>query len=188
MIFSGLRGCVFRATSPRYRDLRRTAEMSTWHRGRFNTATIGAVYVSREPATAVEELRRRAVRDGTSLAAMHPRSLFVLDILLHAVVDLTQPDALSAWGLTVKDLMSDDFTRCQEVMTIAAQHGAEAIRWTSATGHGQSLALFVERLLSGSSLEIVEEFELSRTSLADLDRGISATTLFPELTNFPLLS
>ncbi len=98
MSLTGLRGLVFRITSPRYRDLRRTAEMSRIHLGRFNTASIGAVYASAEPATAVEELRRRAARDGTSLAAMHPRSIFALSVDLHAIVDLPRRTHLSHEG------------------------------------------------------------------------------------------
>ena len=86
-----LAGLAFRATSPRYSDLHKTAAMSRLYPGRFNTPNVGAVYVSREPETAVEELRRRAARDGISLADMHPRSIFVLDLLLHEVVDLTVP-------------------------------------------------------------------------------------------------
>jgi RES domain-containing protein len=65
--------------------------MSRVYPGRFNTSDIGAVYVSREPETAIEELRRRAARDGVSLADMPPRSIFVIDLLLHEVVDLTAP-------------------------------------------------------------------------------------------------
>ena len=78
-------GLTFRVTSPRYSDLRKTAGMSRLYPGRFNTAHVGAVYVSREPETAIEELRRRAARDGVSLADMHPRSIFVIDLLLHQV-------------------------------------------------------------------------------------------------------
>jgi RES domain-containing protein len=66
--------------------------MSRLHRGRFNTADVGAVYLPREPDTAIEELRRRAARDGVSLAHMHPRSIPVVDLLLHEVVDLTTPN------------------------------------------------------------------------------------------------
>ncbi len=57
-------GLTFRATSPRYSDLYKTAAMSWLFPGRFNTSEVGAVYVSREPETAIEELRRRAARDG----------------------------------------------------------------------------------------------------------------------------
>ena len=100
-------GLALRATSPRYSDLHKTAAMSCVHPGRFNTPEVGAVYVSREPETAIEELRRRAARDGVSLADMHPRSIFVLDLLLDNVVDLTSPEQLEAWGLTAGDLASE---------------------------------------------------------------------------------
>jgi len=181
MSVTRLRGLVFRVTSPRYRDLRRTAEMSRIHLGRFNTACIGAVYASGEPATAVEELRRRAARDGTSLSEMHPRSIFALSVDLHAIVDLTTPNALVAWGLSSSDLESDDLTRCHDVAAVAAQRGAEALRWASATGKGQSLAIYIERLLPGSIVEIAQEFLLSREMLAALDAGADLTALVPRL-------
>jgi RES domain-containing protein len=181
MSLTELRGLVFRVTSPRYRDLRRTAEMSRIHLGRFNTASIGAVYASAEPATAVEELRRRAARAGTSLTAMHPRSIFALHVDLRAMVDLTAQNGLVSWGLTSSDLESDDFTRCQDVAAVAAQRGAQAIRWPSATGKGQSLAIFIERLLPGSLAVIAHEFILSREMLAALDAGADLAELVPGL-------
>jgi RES domain-containing protein len=158
--------------------------MSRIYPGRFNTASIGAVYASREPGTAIEELRRRATRDGVSLASMHPRSVFVLTLSLGAVVDLTRPDALAAWGLSENDLRNEDFTRCQEVATVAAQHGAEAIRWRSATGTGQSFALFVDRLVPGSSVVIEHESILLREMLAQLQAGTDVMSLVSELASF----
>lgn len=187
MHFSRLEGFLFRVTSPRYRDLRQTAEMSTFHLGRFNTEEIGAVYTSREPETAIEELRRRAERDGVSLGSLHPRSLFVLDVHLRAIIDLTSAEELLSWGLTPDDLTSDDLARCQEVVAVAVQHGAEAIRWKSATGSGESLAIFIERLLPGSSIRINEEFELTRAALSDLINGVSVSDIIPAVRGFPLL-
>lgn len=180
-------GLVFRATSPRYSDLHKTAAMSRVYPGRFNTSDIGAVYVSREPETAIEELRRRAARDGVSLADMHPRSIFVIDLLLHEVVDLTAPGQLEAWGLTARDLMSDDMERCQEAAGIAARLGAEAIRWASATGAGQSFAVFIEQLRPGSHAEILERFDLTRETLSAIATGASVATLIPALRDMPLL-
>jgi RES domain-containing protein len=180
-------GLAFRATSPRYGDLHRTAAMSRVFPGRFNTTEVGAVYASREPQTALDEHRRRAARDGVSLTDMHPRSLFVVDLLLHKVVDLTTSERLAAWGLTAGDVGSDDMSRCQEVAGVAAQHGAEAIRWNSATGTGQSLAIFVEKLLPGSHAEVVRAFDLTRAMLGAIERGASVTSLIPELTAIPLL-
>jgi RES domain-containing protein len=180
-------GFAFRLTSPRYRDLRRTAEMSRAYPGRFNTPVVGAVYVSREPDTAVEELRRRAARDGVSLGAMHPRELFLLDLHLHEVVDLTSTGELDAWGLTSADLNNADLMRCQETAAVAARLGAEAIRWTSATGSGQSLAVFVEQLLPGSRVDVNRTFEITRPMLGALESGTPVTTLTPELSRVQLL-
>lgn len=128
--------------------------MSRLYPGRFNTSNVGAVYVSREPETAIEELRRRAARDGISLSDMHPRSIFVLELLLHEVLDLTVPGHLETWGLTASDLLNDDMVRCREVVDAAARRGVEAIRWASATGAGQSLAVYVDQLHPGSHIEI----------------------------------
>jgi hypothetical protein len=161
--------------------------MSRLYPGRFNSADVGAVYVSREPETAIEELRRRAARDGVSLADMHPRSIFVIDLLLHEVIDLTAPGQLESWGLTRRDLLSDDMERCQEVADISARIGAEAIRWTSATGAGHSLAVFVDQLRPGSYAEIRKSFDLTREVLGGIAAGASVRTLIPALSDIPLL-
>jgi RES domain-containing protein len=174
-------GLAFRATSPRHSDLHRTAAMSRVHPGRFNTAEVGAVYVSLEPDTAVEELRRRAARDGVSLADMHPRSLFLIELLLHEVVDLTAPGQLGAWGLTAQDLVSNDLQRCREVAGVAARLGAEAIRWPSATGAGQSVAVFIDQLRPGSHADVVRRFDLTHDALKAIDAGASVTALIPAL-------
>lgn len=180
-------GLTFRITSPRYSDLQKTAEMSRLYPGRFNTAHVGAVYVSREPETAVEELRRRAARDGMSLADMHPRSIFVIDLLLQRVVDLTAPGQFDAWGLSARDLANDDMQRCQEVADVAARLGAEAIRWSSATGAGQSLAVFVDQLRPESHIEFSRSIDLTRDMLGAAAGGASVTTLIPALRDLPLL-
>lgn len=180
-------GLAFRATSPRYSDLHRTAAMSRVYPGRFNTPDVAAVYASREPETAVKELRRRAARDDVPLVDMHPRAIFVLDLRLHNVVDLAAPGQLEAWGLTARDLVSDEMERCQEVAGIAARLGAEAIRWASATGAGQSLAVFVDQLQPGSHAEIRTRFDLTRDMLSAIATGASAVTLIPALGDMPLL-
>jgi hypothetical protein len=162
--------------------------MSRTFPGRFNTTSIGAVYVAREPQTAIEELRRRAVRDGVSLSDMHPRSIFVVDLYLHEVVDLTKVGQLEAWGLTVEDLASDDMDRCREVASVAARLGAEAIRWASATGAGQSFAVFIDHLQPGSHAEIARTFELTRAMLRAIEEGTALETLLPEVSELPLIA
>lgn len=174
-------GLTFRVMSPRYSDLLRTAAMSRSFPGRFNTPSVGAVYVSLEPETAVEELRRRGRRDGVSLTDMHPRSLFVIDLLLHQVVDLTLPGQRKAWGLFSQDLEGEEMDRCREVADVAARAGAEGIRWPSATGSGQSIAVFLEQFRPRSRASNVRAFEITRDVLQAIQEGESVRTLFPEL-------
>lgn len=162
--------------------------MSRTFPGRFNTTSVGAVYVSREPETAIEELRRRAARDGVSLSDMHPRSIFVVDLDLREVVDLTRAGQLDAWGLTATDLASDDMERCREVAEVAARLGAEAIRWASATGAGESFAIFIDQLRPGSRVDILRTFELTHEMLEALEKGTQLSTLLPEVSDLPLIS
>jgi hypothetical protein len=117
---------------------------------------------------------------------MHPRSLFVLTLSLKTILNLTS-SALEAWGLTAEDLVSNDFTRCQEVATAAAQDGAEAVSWPSATGTGRSLALYVEHLSPASVVEIERELILSRSMLVKLDKGADIRALLPALQDSPRL-
>lgn len=184
-----LDGVVFRVTSPRYRDLHRTAEI-TRHaesHGRFNTAEFGAVYVSREPGTACQELRRRLARAGEDLERAHPRSIFVLDVHLHVVADIRTVKSLAVWGLTVEDVRADDMERCQEMAVVAARHGYEAVRWNAATGVGESLALYVDHMKSGSQVRIATEYPLSREMLSELQSGVQVAALIPELSSYSRL-
>jgi RES domain-containing protein len=185
-----LDGVVFRATSPRYRDLYRTAEI-TRHaesHGRFNTAEFGAVYVSREPGTACQELRRRLARAGEDLDRVHPRSIFVLDVHLHVVADIRTVKSLALWGLTADDVNANEMERCQKMAAVTVQLGYEAVRWNAATGMGESLALYVDHLRPGSRVRIAAEYPLTREMLSDLQRGAHVTTLIPELLGYSLLS
>jgi RES domain-containing protein len=182
-------GVVFRVTSPRYRDLHSTALITQqpFALGRFNTAECGAVYVAREPETACEELRRRLQRAGETLEHVHPRSIFVLDIHLHAVADIRTRENLIAWGLTANDVAADDMKRCQNMARTAAQLGYEAVRWRSATGSGESLALYIDQLRPGSRTQVAQEFPLTHEMLNELQRNRPITALVPELSHYTLL-
>ena len=115
-------GAVFRADHPAHTDLSRTSEASRAEPGRFNTSRFGAVYLSREPETALREA--------------------------------------------------------------AFDSGAEAIMWPSATGRGVSLAVFLDRLTSGSSLDVIHTFELTPTVLNSVEAGVPIVTIHPLLATF----
>lgn len=126
-------------------------------------------------------------RDGVSLADMYPRSIFMIELLLHEVVALTALGQMHAWGLTAQDLVGDSLQRCQEVVGVAARLGAEAIRWPSATGAGQSIAVFIDQLRPGSHADVVRSFDLTHDALKAIAAGASVTVLIPALKDTPLV-
>lgn len=145
---------------------------------RFSTADTGAVYASEDPQTALEELRRRATLVNRTLPSFTPRSIFVLRAVLQNVLDLTDRARLEDWGLSEDDPTGDAYARCQDVASAAAGAGYEAIRWRSATGSGNSLAIFFDRLQAASSLQVSAAYDLDLGALA---RNARITKLLPDL-------
>jgi RES domain-containing protein len=176
-----LEGSAFRAAAPDHADLNRTALMSRAKPGRFNTERVGAVYLSREPETAIEELRRNAE------GGMEPCAIFVVAVAVDQVLDLTQPDEIARWGLTAHDFVAEELHRCQAVAEAAVQLGTEAIRWPSATGRGESLALFIDRFGARSRVELVRSFDLDAAALCAIEQGVPLATLLPAIALFPPL-
>jgi RES domain-containing protein len=183
-----VRGIAFRACSPDNIDLAATAASSREDPGRFNTATVGAVYVSREADTAMDELRRTTELEGKSLADAHPCAILAVELDLAAIVDLTTRDAMDAWDLNENDLSSEDMRRCQTAAQRIARAGAEGVRWPSAAGSGQSLAIFIEQLQPRSRAVIMRTFPLSWEMLRSIDTGTSTSHIIQELSELPLIA
>jgi len=173
-----LSGAVFRADHPEHTDLSETAKASRKEPGRFNTSRFGAVYLSLEPDTAIQERHRNEGR------VQHPCALFVVSLSVTRVVDLCNDEELERWGLARADLTSDDLSCTQRVADAAYEQGVEAILWPSATGRGSSLAVFFDRLHDGSRLEIVRSFELSPRVIDSVDAGVPIVTVHPLLSTF----
>ena len=117
------------------------------------------------------ELQRTVHRSGCSLTDAHPCSLLVIDASLQRMLDLTQPGQIAACGLSPADLVADDMRRCQDVARAAAMQGAEGVIWPSATGSGQSIALFIEHLRPPSAAETRRVHRLTRDMLDAIERG-----------------
>lgn len=188
-------GQLFRFTSPRYRDFAETARQSKRYPQRFNNSGLGAVYLSREPDTAAAEALRRFARDArlaggtnreTQFDQLAPRSIFVVRVRLRDVLALTTPAAVDAWGLSAASLSADDFTRCQEVATLAAQRGAEGVRWPSATGSGESVAIFSENVQAASQVILVEELPLNRAWFDAIADGTPVSHFLKALQGYSL--
>ncbi len=79
-----------------------------------------------------------------------------LEVSLGRVLDLGDEAVREAWGISPADLASDDYERCQAVARDARRAGYEAIRYPSATGEGENLAVFMDRMKGGSSVRITE--------------------------------
>jgi RES domain-containing protein len=172
---ASFRELSFRACSPTDTDFVRTAESTREELGRFNTAEVGALYLSLEPETAMEELRRTAEREGNSLVDADPCSILVVDVALDHVVDLTAAGSLEAWRLTKRDLEDDDMRCCQEAAKRMVDAGAEGVLWPSATGRGRSLAVFVAKLGQASHATLVRTHDVSCEALRAIEAGASVS-------------
>jgi RES domain-containing protein len=159
---SSFAGAVFRQSAPRYAEITdRTLAASARTGGRYNPpGEFGAIYVSLDPDTPLRELRRQALQGGVAVADLLPRTLFAAEARLQSVVDLACEEGPAKWGLTAADLASDDWRVCQAIARQARAQGCEAIRFRSATGAGENLAVFLDRLAPGSSLRILRQEEL----------------------------
>ena len=70
---------------------------------------------------------------------------------------------------------------------VAFRLGAEGIRWPSATGAGQSFALFVDQLQPGSHVDVTHALELTHDDLQALDSGTPLSMLIPRVSEYPLI-
>ena len=97
-----------------------------------------------------------AKRAGRSPEDFVPRRFYRYHLDLHAVVDLaidpaSLPDALSGLDFSAADLSAT------QAVGDAAQHlGREAVRAPSATGVGDILAVFIDRLQPESVIEPID--------------------------------
>lgn len=122
--------------------------------GRWNPPeSFPVVYLGLTTDTVIGEFYRLAERQGMPAANLLPRRLQEYTVELRAVLDLREPEAREVLGLTDAAIRSEDPSRCQVVGDAAHYAGFEAILGPSATGVGDVLAIFTDRLQAGSSLE-----------------------------------
>jgi RES domain-containing protein len=134
---------VFRHCQLDHSDLHATLEASSRAPGRFHIQReFGAVYVAGDRDTSIAELDHKARLAGLTRAELSPRLLLTLELAAHRILDLTDQNIRSAWGLTMEDLSSDDYTRCQEVARAARDDGFEAVRFPSARGSATTTQCF----------------------------------------------
>lgn len=128
-------------------------------RNRFNVlGEFGAVYFSLDAETPRRELERAyrkllGVESSEDISA--PRVLMTVAVSLGRVADLRDERECAAWGIAPAEVTADDLGPCQRVAR-EVRRTHEAIQYPSATGAGENLAVFYDRLLPASSVSLLE--------------------------------
>lgn len=107
------------------------------------------IYLGRPPTSVTVEAYRHLVEaPGIPAELVQPRRFYTVTVDVDAVLDLTDAENLATVGLAPADLRSDvdDYAACQRVAAAAHQLEMHAILAPSATGLGETLAIFRERV------------------------------------------
>ncbi len=129
-------------------------------KGRFNL-----VYTSTTLEAAQWEYLNTARSIGTDTAYLLPLTAIGADVVLSKVLNLSSAATRNILKITLKQLRETNWSSSsQETLTqllgrLAFEAGFEAMLVPSAGG-GQNLNIFRQNLLSGSSLQIINEGEL----------------------------
>jgi RES domain-containing protein len=166
------RGPLFRACALGHTNLDRTLEMSRTDPGRFNTSEIGVIYASLDPDTALRELQRSGNGDVEEDCA-----LLVVDAVIANVLDLTDASVRARWDLPETELTSDDMTACQRIVPAVVSLGFEAVRWSSAAGAGDSMAVYLDRFSADSRCVVMACHPLERETLDQCRAGRSIESI-----------
>lgn len=123
--------------------------------GRWGTENgCNVLYLGKPTKSVVVEAYRHLidpVDDPKILAQIKPRVLLTCRVAVSEILDLRSARTRVQVGLTVSDLMSgtfdeESYARCQKVAEVAHQLGRQGLIAPSATGLGETLALFTDRL------------------------------------------
>ncbi len=107
----------------------------------------------------IAEFHRLAARQRLDPADFLPRTLYRYGVELTDVLDLTAPANQDAVGYGLGGISGDDLTTPRNIGEAAFACGREAVSAPSATGHGQVLVVYLERLSPGSHVR-EEESEM----------------------------
>lgn len=124
------------------------------HGGRWNPPdSWPTVYLGFSEATVRAEWARAASRQGLTLDDFLPRDLYELELELAEVLDLRDPAARNAVDLPDQALRAPDQAFCRRIGAAAHALGAEGVAAPSATGEGDIVAIFLDRLRATSLIE-----------------------------------
>jgi RES domain-containing protein len=148
-------GQAFRHTGPLYGPLE-TAGART-HGGRWNPPnSFPVLYLALSVDTAAAEFFRTAERQGMPADHLLPRRLHRYEVRLVALLELRSSPSLAAVGLDELAVQQINSRPCQQVGEAAHHLGFEGIWAPSASGVGEVLAVFWDRITPGSSIRPVD--------------------------------
>lgn len=151
-------GTFFRHAAPN-RDAFAGGEGGRWGE------SFPVIYLGRPvEAVTAEAYRHLVEQTGIPAELVQPRRLYTVSVTVDSVLDLTVEANSTAVGLSDDDLRSpvDAYDTCQEVAQAAHQLELHGILAPSATGIGQTLALFRKRI-SVKEMPIVQADEMWET-------------------------
>jgi RES domain-containing protein len=122
--------------------------------GRWNPPeSFSTLYLADSVETVAREFLRLARRQGLRLEDFLPRDLYTFEVRLEAVVDLRGEETRERVGLSDAELRGDDPRACRAIGEAAHYLDFEGVTAPSATGAGEVLAVFLDRLRSNSRVE-----------------------------------
>jgi RES domain-containing protein len=123
------------------------------HGGRWSPPeSFSVLYLALEQETTVREFYRLAERQSRTPQDFLPRRMYHYDVDLCALLDLRSSQAREHLDLSNSALAAEDPVRCREIGECAHYCGREGILAPSATGQGDVLAIFFERLRADSEV------------------------------------
>lgn len=131
----------------RHQSLRQRGLEGSLRGGRWGAPGAFAVlYLGRPRESVVAEAYRHLVdgRPGMRPEMVAPRRLIKVEVRIEKVLDLRSAGALGALGLD-RDVVSGPHEACQEIAAAAFDAGCGALIANSASGLGETLAVFTAR-------------------------------------------
>ena len=115
--------------------------------GRFNPPhSFPVIYLCTTRDCCAAELRAAAERQSLDAQALLPRELWMFELELDEVLDLTDDATLRALNLAKPDLVRPDHQLTQQIGEAAHARRFQAIRSHSATDVDDVVAVFIENL------------------------------------------
>ncbi len=152
---TSLRGDFFRSVAFRYfhPDDVISGEVTRLHGGRFVPVGVRAVYASLDEETALREVtnRKRALGGRSQIGVgEYPRMTYVLSVSTNRNLDLAATLPAELANLVRICMRGFGYSVSQELAAMWISEGIESVVFSSATGVGRNVAVYLANACSGS--------------------------------------